>query len=29
MNWVFARRTNFSSDNDGRWRSAFYIGNKF
>lgn len=29
LNWVFARRTNFSSDNDGHWRSAFYIGHKF
>ena len=28
MNWVFAKRTNFS-ETLGPWRSAFYIGNKF
>jgi len=28
MNWVFAKRTNFS-ETIGPWRSAFYIGTKF
>ena len=27
LNWVFSQRIN--SDTDDRWRSAFYIGNKF
>ena len=29
LNWVFAQRTRFGGDSGDRWRSAFYIGNKF
>jgi hypothetical protein len=30
LNWVFAKRTKFGGyDGEDKWRSAFYIGNKF